>query len=259
MTRVAINGCNGRMGQAISRLILSDVDKQYDCEIVYGIDIVEANNNPYPVYKSPADVPSDLNVDCLIDFSHFSVVKAIVDFAVARSTPIVVATTGITQKDKQHMQEASCKIPLFYAANYSIGICMLKDLVKRAAVFLGDSFDIEIVEKHHNKKLDSPSGTALALADAVNSVNNDKCEYIYDRHSRSAKRSKNEIGISSVRGGNIIGDHDVIFAGENEVIEISHKAMSRDVFANGAIRAAVFLATQPTGLYNMDSMLSKIQ
>jgi len=199
-----------------------------------------------------------MNVDCIIDFSHFSVVKSIVDFAASRNTPIVVATTGITQKDKQHMQETSAKIPLFYAANYSIGICMLKDLVKRATMFLGDSFDIEIVEKHHNKKLDSPSGTALALADAVNSVNNDKCEYIYDRHSRSAKRSKNEIGISSVRGGNIIGDHDVIFAGENEVIEISHKAMSRDVFANGAIRAAIFLSGKPAGMYDMDSMIKDL-
>jgi len=258
MTRVAINGCNGRMGQAISRLILLDNDNQYNCEVVYGIDVADNVTNPYPVFKSISEVPADMNVDCIIDFSHFSVVKSIVDFAASRNTPIVVATTGITQKDKQHMQETSAKIPLFYAANYSIGICMLKDLVKRATMFLGDSFDIEIVEKHHNKKLDSPSGTALALADAVNSVNNDKCEYIYDRHSRSAKRSKNEIGISSVRGGNIIGDHDVIFAGENEVIELSHKAMSRDVFANGAIRAAIFLSGKPAGMYDMDSMIKDL-
>ncbi len=256
MTRIAINGCNGRMGQAISNLILGDAEGQYDCTVVYGIDVVDTVSNPYPVFASASDVPADMSVDCIIDFSHFSVVRSIIEFAISRSTPIVVATTGITAEDKLFMQEASKQIPLFYAANYSIGICVLKDLVRRASLLLGESFDVEIVEKHHNKKLDAPSGTALALADAVNEANDDKYEYIYDRHPRSAKRAKTEIGISSVRGGNIIGDHDVIFAGENEVIELSHKAMSRCVFANGAIRAAVYLADKPAGSYNMESMLS---
>lgn len=255
MVRIAINGCNGRMGQAISSLILNDSEGQYGCSIAYGIDVADTVSNPYPVFKSISEVPSDLDVDCIIDFSHYSVVRAIIEFAISRATPIVVATTGITPEDKLFMKEAATKIPLFYAANYSIGICVLKDLVRRASLLLGDSFDVEIVEKHHNKKLDAPSGTALALADAVNAVNDEKYEYIYDRHSRSAKREKSEIGISSVRGGNIIGDHDVIFAGENEVIEISHKAMSRSVFANGAIRAAAFLADKPIGSYDMESML----
>lgn len=255
MIRIAINGCNGRMGQAISSMILSDSEGQYGCSIAYGIDVVDTVSNPYPVFKTASMVPEDLNVDCIIDFSHFSVVRSIIEFAINRATPIVVATTGITAEDKLFMKEAAAKIPLFYAANYSIGICVLKELARKASLLLGESFDIEIVEKHHNKKLDAPSGTALALADAVNSANDDKFEYIYDRHSRSAKRDKAEIGISSIRGGNIIGDHDVIFAGENEVIELSHKAMSRSVFANGAIRAAVFLADKPAGSYDMESML----
>lgn len=156
------------------------------------------------------------------------------------------------------MRAASEKIPVFWSANMSIGICLLKELVKKAAAFLGESYDIEIVERHHNRKLDAPSGTALAIADAINASAGDKYCYEYDRHSRRAKRKKTEIGISSVRGGNIVGDHEVIFAGQNEIIEINHKAMSRNLFADGAVKAAFFLKDKPAGFYGMDSLYKNI-
>ncbi len=194
----------------------------------------------------------------MIDFSNPAALPGLLDYTVSRNIPVVIATTGLSREDEQAMRAASEKIPVFWSANMSIGICLLKELVKKAAAFLGESYDIEIVERHHNRKLDAPSGTALAIADAINASAGDKYCYEYDRHSRRAKRKKTEIGISSVRGGNIVGDHEVIFAGQNEIIEINHKAMSRNLFADGAVKAAFFLKDKPAGFYGMDSLYKNI-
>lgn len=255
MVHIALNGCNGRMGKVLTTLI----GERTDCSVIYGIDVkTEATENGFPVYKSFSDVPAEMKADVLIDFSHPAAVRNLLTFAAETKTPVVVATTGIAREDMEYLKESAKQTAVFHSANMSIGICLLKALVKKAAIFLGNDFDVEIVERHHNQKLDAPSGTALAIADAINAACNDKYEYIYDRHSRSAKRSKSEIGISAVRGGSIIGDHEVIFAGNNEIIEVTHKAASRDVFADGAVRAALFLADKPAGLYDMESMLDSI-
>lgn len=251
MTKILLSGSNGRMGQAIVKL----VEDRNDCKIVAGVDINTNINNDFQVYDSFANVPKDLDMDVIIDFTNPSLLVPLADFAKERKTPLVVATTGLTNTEMEYLQQTSESTSVLYSANMSLGICLLKDLVKRAVLFLGEGFDIEIIEKHHNQKLDAPSGTALALADYINSVDNNKYEYIYDRHSRKAKRSPREIGFSAVRGGNIIGDHDVIFAGNNEIIEINHKALSRDIFAEGALRAALFLKDKDTGFYTMDDLL----
>ncbi|HPZ53429.1 MAG TPA: 4-hydroxy-tetrahydrodipicolinate reductase, partial [Clostridia bacterium] len=243
MTRILLSGANGRMGQAIVKL----ASNRNDCKIVAGIDINTNVKNDFEVYASFSEVPEDLDVDVIIDFTNPSLLIPLADFARDRKTPLVVATTGLSKQDMEYLQETAKTTSVLYSANMSLGICLLKDLVKRAVLFLGEGFDIEIIEKHHNQKLDAPSGTALALADSINAVDNNKYEYIYDRHSRKAKRSPREIGFSSIRGGNIVGDHDVIFAGNNEIIEISHKALSRDIFADGALRAALFLKDNEKG------------
>jgi len=252
MTRILLSGANGRMGQAIVKL----ASNRNDCKIVAGIDINTNVKNDFEVYASFSEVPEDLDVDVIIDFTNPSLLIPLADFARDRKTPLVVATTGLSKQDMEYLQETAKTTSVLYSANMSLGICLLKDLVKRAVLFLGEGFDIEIIEKHHNQKLDAPSGTALALADSINAVDNNKYEYIYDRHSRKAKRSPKEIGFSSIRGGNIVGDHDVIFAGNNEIIEISHKALSRDIFADGALRAALFLKDNEKGFYTMDDLLS---
>jgi 4-hydroxy-tetrahydrodipicolinate reductase len=252
MTRILLSGANGRMGQAIVKL----ASNRNDCKIVAGIDINTNVKNDFEVYASFSEVPEDLDVDVIIDFTNPSLLIPLADFARDRKTPLVVATTGLSKQDMEYLQETAKTTSVLYSANMSLGICLLKDLVKRAVSFLGEGFDIEIIEKHHNQKLDAPSGTALALADSINAVDNNKYEYIYDRHSRKAKRSPREIGFSSIRGGNIVGDHDVIFAGNNEIIEISHKALSRDIFADGALRAALFLKDNEKGFYTMDDLLS---
>ncbi len=251
MTKILLNGCCGRMGQVITKLVKG----RDDCTILCGVDVCKPSMSEYPVFSSVDEIPADMKADVIIDFSHPSIFRKLVDYAKATKTPIVACTTGIASSDMEYFKAAQNEIAIFHSANMSLGICLLKELVKKAAAFLGSEYDIEIVEKHHNQKLDAPSGTALAIADAINEADNDKYEYIYDRHSRSAKRGKHEIGISAVRGGNIVGDHDVFFIGGNEIIEVSHKAQSRDVFADGAVKAALFLAKQAPGFYNMESML----
>ena len=249
MIKIIMNGCNGRMGQVITQL----VDESELYEIVAGIDVNTSKFNSYPVYASPdkCDVPADV----IIDFSHPSAFNAITQYAIDTKTPIVVATTGLAREQLAELPKIAASIPVFFSANMSLGINLLIDLVKKAAVFLENNFDIEIVEKHHNKKIDAPSGTALAIADSINSVLNEKQEYIYDRHSRRKARSQKEIGLHSIRGGTIVGDHSVIFAGNNEIIEINHTATSKDIFAEGALRAAKFLAGKKPGLYSMDDLL----
>jgi len=252
MTGVLLNGVLGRMGEALVRLI-SESD---DLKVVCGIDAKYDGTckKAFPVYTSPAEVPADTAFDVIIDFSHFSAVPALLEFAVKRGVNVVLCTTGLPKETLELVDKASKSIGIFKSANMSVGIHVLRKLCKEAAVLLGD-FDIEIVEKHHNNKHDAPSGTALAIAESLNEAKNGSLEYVYDRHSRLAKRGKQELGISSIRGGNIVGDHDVIFAGRNEVLEITHRAQSREVFADGALKAAVFMAGKPAGKYDMEDMI----
>jgi len=251
MTNILLSGANGRMGQAIASL----VNSREDCNIIAGVDINTSISNSFNVYESFDRVPVDIAIDVIVDFTNPKGLMPLADFAKERKIPVVVATTGLSKTEMEYLHEISNYTAVFYSANMSIGICLIKELVKKATAFLGEDFDIEIVEKHHNQKLDAPSGTALAIADCINQADNNKYEYIYDRHSRKSKRSTNEIGLSSIRGGNIIGDHDVIFAGNNEIVEISHKALSRNIFADGALRAALFLKDKEKGYYHMDNLL----
>ncbi len=253
MTRVMINGVLGRMGEALVRLISETGDITVACGVDAKYD--GTGNYAFPVFASVGDVKDDINFDVIIDFSHFSAVPALLEFALRRGVNIVLCTTGLPEETLKLVDKASCSIGVFKSANMSVGIYVLRKLAKEAAVLLGDGFDIEIVEKHHNNKLDAPSGTALAIAESLNEAKNGTLEYVYDRHSRLMKRGKQELGISSIRGGNIVGDHDVIFAGRNEVIEISHRAQSREVFADGALKAAVFMAGKPAGKYDMEDMI----
>lgn len=245
-----MSGCNGKMGQVISRLA-----KQYDdVKIVAGYDISDFIKNEYPVFTNLDKC--NVEVDAIIDFSNPEALENILQFALSKKTPLVLATTGLSQAQKELLDSASKQIPVFFSANMSLGVNLLIDLVKKAAKILEANYDIEIVEKHHNQKLDAPSGTALAIADAVNSALEQKQEYVYDRHSRRKKRSKNEIGIHAVRGGTIVGDHSVIFAGNDEIIEINHIAMSKDIFGTGALRAAKFIHGKNPGMYNMSDLIS---
>lgn len=256
MIKIAINGCKGKMGMAVADIITTAFkDKS---EIAYGIDLISDKSGSYAVYGGVDAIPSDAKADVIIDFSNPAALPKLLEYAVSNKIAVVVATTGLSKEDEQRIQAASELIPVFWSANMSLGICLIKELAKKAAAFLGDAYDIEIVEKHHNRKLDAPSGTALAIADAINEAEGDKFCYEYDRHSKRAKRKPTEIGISSVRGGNIVGDHDVIFAGQNEIIEISHKAMSRSLFADGAVKAAFFLKDKPAGFYDMSCLLNEI-
>ena len=256
MTEIAINGCNGKMGQVVAETITASFEGK--CRVSFGMDISSSGDEAFPVYTSYGAIPERAHADVIIDFSNPAALPGLLDFAISRKISIVVATTGLSKSDEDLLRSASDKIPVFWSANMSIGICLIKEIVKKAAAFLGEDYDIEIVEKHHNRKLDAPSGTALAIADAINDSEGDKFCYEYDRHSKRAKRHKNEIGISSVRGGNIVGDHDVIFAGQNEIIEVSHKALSRNIFADGAVKAAFFLKDKPAGFYGMDSLYKNI-
>jgi 4-hydroxy-tetrahydrodipicolinate reductase len=197
------------------------------------------------------------NVDILIDFSNHSCINNIIKFGKLRMLPLIICTTGFTPEERSLMIDASKVIPIFNSGNMSIGINILMSLVKQAARSLSEGFDIEIIEKHHNQKLDAPSGTALMIADAINNALDSEYNYVYERHSKTQKRLKKEIGIHSIRGGAIVGEHQVIFAGEGEVIEVTHSAISRDVFGYGAIAAARFMINRKPGMYNMDDVLKK--
>lgn len=252
MINVILNGCNGKMGRVISTL----VDEDADCNIIAGFDINTYQKNEYPVFTDISQC--DKKADVIIDFSHPSAVDQVLEYAVNTKTPIVVCTTGLSDVQKKNMQEASSKIPVFFSANMSLGINLLISLSKKAAQLLGEDFDIEIIEKHHNQKIDAPSGTALAIADALTDEAKTPMQYVYDRHSKRTKRTKNEIGLHAVRGGTIVGEHEVIFAGHNEVISLSHSAQSKEVFAVGAIRAAKFLAPLNPGMYSMQDLVASM-
>jgi 4-hydroxy-tetrahydrodipicolinate reductase len=253
MINILMSGCNGKMGQVITRLA-----EQYDdMRIAAGFDVHDSGKNAYPVFSEIArcDVP----VDVIIDFSNPNALDSVVKFAVSGKLPLIVATTGLSQIQRKILEQTALKIPVFCSANMSLGVNLLIDLVKKAAKVLETNFDIEIIEKHHNQKIDAPSGTALAIADSIGSVMDQKQEYIYDRHSRRKKRSRNEIGIHAVRGGTIVGEHSVIFAGNDEIIEINHSAMSKDIFGTGALRAARFLCKKAPGLYSMNDLIADEQ
>ena len=245
-----MHGCNGKMGQTISGLIAADPE----VELVAGIDARDDGHNPYPVFT---DIEKcDVEADCLIDFSAAPAVERMLDYCVARKLPCVLCTTGLSEEQLAKVKKASEQVAILKSANMSLGINLLLKMLKEAtAVLAAADFDIEIVEKHHNQKVDAPSGTALALADSINEELNREYDYVYDRSSRREKRPKKEIGISAVRGGTIVGDHDVIFAGADEVITFSHRAYSKAVFGKGAVQAAKFLAGKPAGMYDMSDVI----
>ena len=249
MTNIILSGCNGKMGQVISRLVA----ERDDCRIAFGVDINTQKNFDYEVYASISD--SDTKGDVVIDFSHPSCFDSVVDYCGKTHTPLVMATTGLDTAQKEALFELSKETAVFFSANMSLGVNLLVSLVKKAAALLEDSFDIEIIEKHHNQKIDAPSGTALMIADEISDTLTNKPGYVYDRHSVRKKRSRDEIGIHAVRGGTIVGEHDVIFAGNDEIIEISHKAMSKEIFAVGSIKASKFIQDKPCGMYDMKNIM----
>lgn len=252
MTNIILSGCNGHMGRVITRL----VEQDDACKIVAGLDINDFCENSYPVFTDASKC--DIAADVIIDFSHPSALSGLLEFAGKKNIPVIVATTGLSDEQKEQLTEVSKKVAIFFSANMSLGINLLIALSQKAAALLEGNFDIEILEKHHNQKIDSPSGTALALADAICEVLKNTPEYVYDRHSVRKKRAPREIGIHSVRGGTIVGEHSVIFAGQDEVIELKHQATSKEVFAVGSIKAAKFMKGKPAGMYNMNDLIGEM-
>ena len=251
MTKLLISGCNGHMGRVVADICAEDPD----VEVAAGFDLLGAGDRPFPVFSSPAQFTGQ--ADALIDFSSPAALDGLLDFGKDKKVPLVLATTGYSEEQIAQISDAAQVIPIFRSANFSLGINVLLDLVKKAAAVLGGGYDVEIVERHHNRKVDAPSGTALMIAAAAAQALPYEAHYVYDRQSVRQKRDPHEIGISAVRGGNIVGDHEIIFAGRDEVIELRHSAMSREVFASGAVRAAKFLSTvQEPGLYDMGEIVS---
>ena len=250
MVRIIMHGCNGKMGQVITGLVADDPNAQ----IVAGIDIADNRDNGYPVFT---DIKKcDVAADVIVDFAAAAAVDALLDYSVEKQIPVVLCTTGLSDEQLARVKESSKKVAILKSANMSLGINTLMKLLKYAAnVFAPAGYDIEIVEKHHNQKVDAPSGTAIALADSINEARGGEYEYVYDRSQVRKKRDKKELGISAVRGGTIVGEHEVIFAGIDEVIEFKHTAYSKSVFAKGAVEAAKFLAGKPAGMYDMADVI----
>ena len=251
MVKVILHGCNGKMGQVINGICAEDSS----IEIVAGVDVYDGIDNPYPVFKHITDCQTP--ADVIVDFSNAKAVDALLDYSMQKRIPVVLCTTGLSEIQLAKVQKTSEQIAILKSANMSLGINTLLDLLKKAVHVLAPAgFDMEIVEKHHNQKLDAPSGTALALADSMNDALEQSYEYKYDRSKQRQKRAKNEIGIASVRGGNIVGEHEVIFAGTDEVITFKHTAHSKAVFAKGAVEAAKFLAGKEAGMYDMADVIA---
>lgn len=250
MVKIIMHGCNGHMGQVISNLVKEDPN----CEIVAGIDLADNRDNGYPVFT---DIfACDVEADAMIDFSSFKAVENVLTYCADKKLPLVLCTTGLTEAQLAKVEETSKEVAVLRSANMSLGINTLLKLIQDAAKVLATAgFDMEIVEKHHKLKCDAPSGTALALADSLNEAMDHQYHYVFDRSERHEKRDAKEIGVSAVRGGTIVGDHDVIFAGPDEVITLSHQAYSKSVFGKGAVEAAKFLAGKPAGLYNMSHVI----
>ena len=249
MISILLSGCNGNMGKTVTEYVA----ERDDCVISAGVDLLCDSFGGYTVFDKFDDVVLDFDV--ILDFSVSTALDSLLQFAVRVNKPLVICTTGYSDEQIAKIKEASNSIPVFFSYNMSLGISLLTDLAVKAAKILGDDFDIEIVEKHHNQKIDAPSGTAYKIAEAINFSVNEKYNYKYDRHSARAKRDKNEIGIHSVRGGNIVGEHEVIFAGKDEVLSISHSAYSKKIFACGAVNAVKFIADKKNGIYTMSDMI----
>ena len=249
MTDVVICGACGKMGRVIADIISG----RDDCRVSAGIDKIGGELG-FPVYKSFSELEE--KPDVIIDFSHPSVLGEMLDYCITNGVPVVVATTGYNEEQLAAIRKAAESVPVFFTFNMSLGINLLAELAKKAVAVLGGQYDIEIIEKHHNQKIDAPSGTAIMLAEAINNELNNEYKYVYDRHSVRAKRTKTEIGMHSIRGGTIVGEHEILFAGRDEVTSLKHEAHSKSVFAVGAVNAAVFLSGKPAGLYAMSDMLA---
>ena len=250
MTRIILSVALGKMCKAITAC----VDNRNDCEIVAGVDLADAECS-FPIFKSFNDI--NVDADVIIDFSHTSMLEELLSFAKEKKIPAVIATTGLNEQQIEDIKTVSNNVPLFFSANMSIGVSLVSELDKKATKVLQGSFDIEIVEAHHNQKIDAPSGTALMLADSISEALDEKPIYEFDRHSKRMKRTKNEIGIHAVRGGTIVGEHEIIFAGPDEVIKISHSAYSKQLFANGSVNAGLFLVDKKPGFYSMKDLVNE--
>ena len=256
MVKILVHGCSGHMGQVGGRLAGGDEQLR----TVAGVDPFPGQEQAYPVYQSLQEYweKAEEKADVIVDFSSAKAVDALLSFCEKTGTACVLCTTGLSEEQLARVKAVSEKAAVLRSANMSLGINLLQNVLKKAAGVLAEAgFDIEIVEKHHNRKLDAPSGTALALADCINEELDGAYHYVYDRSDRRQKRDEREIGISAVRGGTIVGDHDVIFAGEDEVVTFSHRAYSRNVFAKGALQAAKFLQGRPAGLYDMSDVIGE--
>ncbi|MCI7125183.1 MAG: 4-hydroxy-tetrahydrodipicolinate reductase [Agathobaculum sp.] len=251
MLKIALSGCSGRMGHVIADI----VSQREDIQIVAGFDINTAKYADFPIFSDPFEFQG--KCDVMIDFSNVACTEQLLRYCEKHHTPIVLCTTGHSPAQLQRIREASAAVPVFRSGNMSLGINLMSDLLGKCAAVLGERYDVEVIEKHHNQKLDAPSGTALMLADAVAAALPYQPAYVYDRHTRREKRPAHEIGISTIRGGTIVGEHSVLFCGRDEIIEIKHTALSREVFAVGAVDAAVFMAgcTQP-GMYDMNDVIA---
>ena len=250
MLKIILSGCNGKMGRVITDII----NKRNDASIVAGIDLDISQNGPFPVFNSFNDIT--VEADVIVDFSNPAVLSRMLEYAKAKKLGAVIATTGFSDEQIESIKAASTEIPVFFSFNMSLGINLLAELCRKAATIL-DGFDIEIIEKHHNQKIDAPSGTAILLANEINNELNGRMSYEYDRHSKREKRNATEIGIHAVRGGTIVGEHEVIFAGRDEIITLSHSARSKEVFAVGAVNAAFFLRNKTPGMYSMKELVAE--
>ena len=250
MLKIILCGCSGKMGQSLERLI----SKQEDLEIVAGVSRNAPEGCKYPVFRDIRNCNIGANI--IINFSRPETVESIAEYAAKNNIAVVEGTSGLSSSQLGMLRDLSQKVPVLQAANTALGFHLLVDLVKQAAIVLSQDFDIEIIEKHHNAKVDAPSGAALIIADAIDTVVDVPPERVYDRHSVRAARKKRELGIHSIRGGNIIGEHTVLFAGENELVEIKHTAQSKDIFASGALQAAKFVAAQKPGMYTMKDVIT---
>lgn len=249
MVSIILSGANGKMGHVVADLVLNNED----CKIVAGVDINGKSECDFPVYKSFDNLAGDV----IIDFSNPSALDNILSFAIKNKTGVVLATTGYSKEHIYKIKEASKLIPVFFTFNMSLGINLLVNLAKKAYSVLGENFDVEIIEKHHNQKIDAPSGTAIMLAEAINEEANNAFEFVFDRHNVRHARNNKELGIHTFRGGTIVGEHEVIFAGKDEIVTLSHSARSKDIFAVGSIKAACFIKDKPPGLYNMSHLISE--
>lgn len=249
MLNILLHGCNGKMGKTLQDII----SKETEIKILAGIDKNINDPVPFKLYMSPLDC--QIKADVVIDFSHHDAIKDLLEYCMKYKTPIVIATTALGEKELEMIQQASQEIPIFHSSNMSLGINALSKMLKTGVILFEDDFNIEIIEKHHNKKIDSPSGTALLLADSINKACKVKKNYIYGRHSKNDQCKITDLGIHSVRGGSIPGEHTVIFAGPDEVLELTHSVYSKSVFARGAIKAAKFIVTKECGLYSMEDLV----